>query len=51
MNIDLVNLVESSVESLVKSLVALCFDLVTENHHDNTDQSSCNVVELFSSLL
>ena len=45
------NLVKSSVKSLIKSLVALYFDLVTENYYSDADQSSYNAVELFFSFL
>ena len=45
------NLAESSDESSDESFVDFCFDLVTENHCDDTDQNSHSIVESYSFLL
>ena len=40
----------SSAENSDENFVDFCFDLVTENHHNNADQNSCNVTEFYFSF-
>ena len=45
------NLTESFNESSDENFVALYFNLVAQNYHDNTDQNSHYIAEFYSFFL
>ena len=45
------NLAESFNKNSDESLIILYFDLVAENHYNDTDQNSCNAAESYFFLL
>ncbi len=49
-HITLVKNLVNSAESSDKSLIILCFDLMTESYYNNADQNSYNAIESYFSF-